>query len=84
MKTLGDPSKKGLRYSQLLLRHATVLKNKLKDDKYTFSQIFGYPSTIQLNNYSSLSWKDSDGLCHEILERKRCEFENKIISFWIS
>ena len=61
----------------LLLRHATVLRNKLKDDKYTFlAQTFGYPSTTQLNNYSSSSWKEEDGPCNDILERKRCEFEN--------
>ena len=35
-KTLGDPRKKGLRYSLVLLRHATVLRNKLKDNKYLF------------------------------------------------
>ena len=34
------------------------------------------PSTTQLNNYSNSSWKDSDGLCHEKLESKRCYFEN--------
>ena len=76
-KTLGDQSKKGLRYSLLSFRHATFLRNKLKDDKYTFlAQIFGYPSTTQLKNYISSIWKDSDGPCNEILERKRCEFEN--------
>ena len=77
-KTLGDPSKqKGLRYSPLLLRHATVSWNKLKDDKYTLlAQTFGYPGTTQLNNYSNSSWKDKDGPCHEILKRKRCEFKN--------
>ena len=39
------------------------------------AQTFGYPSTTQLKNYSSSSWKDADSPCHEILERKRCEFE---------
>ena len=69
--------KKGLRYSPLLLRHATLLRNNLKDDKYTFlAQIFGYPSTTQLNDYSNSSWKDIDGLCHETLERKSGDFEN--------
>ena len=41
------------------------------------AQTFGYPITTQLNNYSNSSWKDTDGLCHEILERKRCAFEKK-------
>ena len=77
-KTLGDPSKKkGLRYSPLLLRHTSVLRNKLKEDKYTFlAQTFGYPSTTQLKNYSNSSWKDEDGLCHETLDRKGGDFEN--------
>ena len=61
-KMLGDSSKKKeLRYSPLLLRHTIVLRNKLKDDKYTFlAQTFGYLSTTQLKNYSNSSWKDAD------------------------
>ena len=36
-KTINDPKKKnGIRHSPLLLRHATILRNKLKDDKHSF------------------------------------------------
>ena len=66
-----------MRYSPLLLRHANVLRNKLKNDKYTFlAQTFGYLSTTQLNNYSNSSWKDVDSLCHETLDRNRGDFKN--------
>ena len=59
-----------------MLRHATVLRNKLKDHKYDFlSQTFGYPSKTSLNRISNSSWKYPDGLCHKILERKRWELE---------
>ena len=76
-KTIDDPKKKnGIRYSPLLLRHATVLRNKLKDDKYSFlAKTFGYPSTTTLNRYSSSSWKDENGLCHKVLDVKRSDLE---------
>ena len=76
-KTIDDPKKKnGIRYSPLLLRHATVLRNKLKDDKYSFlAKTFGYPSTTTLNRYSSSSWKDENGLCNKVLDVKRSDFE---------
>ena len=36
-KTIDDPKKKNeIQYSPLLLRHETVLRNKIKDDKYSF------------------------------------------------
>ena len=45
-KTINGPKEKyGILYSPLMLRHATVLRNKLNDHKYDFlSQTFGYPS----------------------------------------
>ena len=50
-KTIDDPKKKnGIRYSPMLLRHATVLRNTLKEDKYSFlAKQFGYPSATTLN-----------------------------------
>ena len=76
-KTIYDRKKKnGIRYSHLLLRHATVIRNKLKDDKYSFlAKTFGYPSTRTLNKYSSSSWKDANGLFYKVLESKRLNFE---------
>ena len=66
-----------MRYSPLLLRHATILRNNLNDDKYTcLVQAFGYLSTTQLNTYINSSLKEADDLCHETLDRKRYEFEN--------
>ena len=71
-KQLGDPSKKGLRYSPLLFCRVAVLRNKLKDGKFTsLAQNVFYPSTTKLNSYSNSRWKDTDTLCHETLEKKK-------------
>ena len=59
-----------------MLRHATILRNKLKNDKYSFlAKTFGYPSTTTLNRYSSSSWKYANGLCHKVLDSKRFDLE---------
>ena len=77
MKKINCPNrKKGIRYHPLLLRYATVLKIKLKGNTYYFlAQKFGYSSTVSLNRYNSLNWKDGDGVCHKILESKRYDLK---------
>ena len=76
--TKNPESKFGIRHSPEMLRYASFLRNKLKDDAYTFnSKMLGLPAIGTINSYASKGASEPDGIVYSTLEQKRREFESK-------